>query len=156
MRQGYFDFYDNYITLTDEDGDKFEVNQYYNKTRVIQYFLKSTKAKAEEVLKNLEKRFSVYTAFCQIFLCNGKKIIYNFEIGGETYFNGHKYNSVNEWDFRNFIKGEKIRSERKHRIKTITFNLTEIQLQKCQQLFYAHKIGFDITYKDYQRFYIDI
>lgn len=30
----------------------------------------------------------------------------------------------------------------------------EIQLKKARQLYYAHEIGFDVTYKDYQRWHL--
>ncbi len=154
-----FDFSDfEKITIIDQDGDTYKVNRYGKKIKSIMFFLKCTKKKAKEVLEQLEKEYDVYSDYLdEIFLCRENQILYHFEIGGETYYKGHKYKSVNAWDFKKLIEGKKIKSEIKHRPqKELIFTLTEKQMQRSQQLWYAHSIGFNITYKDYQRFYIEI
>lgn len=150
--QGYFDFSE---TLIDADGDKVFVDIMTDPLKVIAMFLKCSKTKAREVYGLLSKEYQLYANPCQIILAQGGKVLYNFEMYGQTYYNGHKYNEVNEWDFRNFVDGKKIRTEKKNSVpKKIKITCTEMQLKRAAQLYYAHTIGFDINYKDYARFYL--
>ena len=65
--------------------------------------------KSREVLEKLSKDFDVYSNgwTTQLILAKDGKIIHNFEAHGETRMYGHKYNPVNEWDFRDFVAGKK-------------------------------------------------
>ena len=49
----------------------------------------------------------------QLILAKDGRIIHNFEAHGETRMYGHKYNPVNEWDFRDFVAGKKMRWEKR-------------------------------------------
>lgn len=150
--QGYFDFSE---TLIDADGDKVFIDIMTDPLKVIAMFLKCSKTKGREVYGLLSKEYQLYANPCQIILAQGGKVLYNFEMYGQTYYNGHKYNEVNEWDFRNFVDGKKIRTEKKNSVpKKIKITCTEMQLKRAAQLYYAHTIGFDINYKDYARFYL--
>lgn len=86
------------------------------------------------------------------------RIIHNFEAHGETRMYGHKYNPVNEWDFRDFLAGKKMRWEKRKAAektpKPIKITCTEIQLKRAKKLYYALTIGFSIGYKDCKRFYL--
>lgn len=156
MSQLEFDFSDvTEITLEDRDGDRFTFDRYADRISAIRYFLKCTKTRAAQVLEDLEKEWDVYAdGMYQIVLCKGKLIAYNFEIYGQTYWHGHKYNELGEWDFRRIVDGLKPKAEKKSRLKKIEVTCTEIQLKKARQLYYAHEIGFDVTYKDYQRWHL--
>lgn len=48
----------------------------------------------------------------------------------------------------------KMKAEKKSRLKKMEVTCTEIQLKKAKQLYYAHEIGVDVTYKDYQRWHL--
>ena len=92
----------------------------------------------------------------QIVLAKGDKVIYNFEIAGETWYNGHKYNELNEWAFRALCDGIKPKEKKPPKLKKIVVMSTERQLKKAKQLFYAKNIGFSITAKDYQRWHFTL
>ena len=152
--QGLFDFSEYFL---DKDGDKVKVNYLSDTIKEIESFLKCSKAKAVEVLAELKKEYDVYSNNNQIILIQNNKVVYNFEMFGMTFYCGHKYNDCNEWDFRNFVEGKKTKIEKKQtsrRLPKITVTATEKQIKKAQQLYYAKSIGLDITYKDYQRFYL--
>ena len=154
LTQGLLDFSE---TLTDADGDKIVVDLLSDTLQIISLLLKCSRKKSREVLEKLQKDFDVYSNgfTTQLILAKGDRIIHNFELHGETYLYGHKYNKVNEWDFRNFLSGKKTRREKKTaKVKTLKITCTEIQLKKAKQLYYAHTIGFDIGYADYKRFYL--
>ena len=106
--------------------------------------------------EELEKDWNIYTDGRQeqIVLCKGERLVYNFKLYGQTYLHGHKYNELNEWDFRKLVDGMKPKPEKKSRPKRIIVMCTEIQLRKAKQLWYATKIGFDITAKDYRRWHL--
>lgn len=142
--------------LTDADGDKITIDFHADVLKEIAHFLKCSKKRALQVYDVLHKDFEVYANYGQIVLAKGDKAIYNFESFGQTWWHGHKYNIVDEWDFRNFVAGKKIKTEKRKstRTKDIVLTVTEIQRKRAQQLWYAHTIGFDISYKDYQRFYL--
>lgn len=128
-----------------------------NHERTIQKMLACSLKEAKAVYDRLKTDYDVYTYDFQVILCEkgADKILYNFEKYGQTFWQGHKYNSVNEWDFRNFVSGGKIKTERKKRPKkALELICTEIQMKRANQLWYAHSIGFDVNYKDYQRFYL--
>lgn len=110
LTQELFDFSE---TLTDADGDTVVVSLLSDTVFEITLFLKCSKKKALEVLETLQKDFDVYSNPEQIILAKGNKIIHNFELHGETYFHGHKYNPVNEWDFKQFLQGKKTRNEKR-------------------------------------------
>ena len=143
-------------TLFDADGDTLVVPTDFKKEITISSFLHCGKKQALKVLADLEKEYDVYCNWGQIVLAKGDKAIYNFESFGQTWWHGHKYNIVDEWDFRNFVEGKKIKIEKRKstRTKDIVLTVTEIQRKRAQQLWYAHTIGFDISYKDYQRFFL--
>lgn len=152
--QALLDFSD---TLTDADGDTIVVDRLSDTVRIISLLLKCSRKKSREVLEKLQKDFDVYSNgwTTQLILAKNGKIIHNFEAHGETSWHGHKYNPVNEWDFRNFLSGKKTRKEKlPAKVKTLKITCTEIQLKKAKQLYYAHTIGFDIGYADYKRFYL--
>lgn len=154
LTQGLLDFSE---TLTDADGDKIVVDLLSDTLQIISLLLKCSRKKSREVLEKLQKDFDVYSNgfTTQLILAKGDRIIHNFELHGETYLYGHKYNKVNEWDFRNFLSGKKTRKEKlPAKVKTLKITCTEIQLKKAKQLYYAHTIGFDIGYADYKRFYL--
>lgn len=149
--------FDNAVTLIDKDGDKFVFNRWADKNKAVMSFLHCTKSRASEVIKDPEKDWDIYTDGRQeqIVLCKGERIVYNFELCGQTYYlHGHKYNELNEWDFRKLVDGMKPKLEKKSRPKRIIVMCTEIQLKKAKQLWYATKIGFDVTAKDYQRWHL--
>lgn len=154
MTQGLLDFTD---TLTDADGDTIVVDRLSDTVGIIQLLLKCGRKKSREVLDKLKKDFDVYSNgfTTQLILAKGGRIIHNFELHGETRLYGHKYNPVNEWDFRNFLAGKKTRREKKTaKVKTLKITCTEIQLKKAKELYYAHTVGFNIGYADYKRFYL--
>lgn len=154
MTQGLLDFSD---TLIDADGDRISVDFLSDTLQIISLLLKCSRKKAREVLAKLRKDFDVYSNgfTTQLILAKNGRIIHNFELHGETYLYGHKYNPVNEWDFRNFLAGKKARREKKPaKVKELKITCTEIQLKRAKQLYYAHTIGFDIGYADYKRFYL--
>ena len=157
MTQGLLDFSD---TLTDADGDTIVVDRLSDTVRIISLLLKCSGKKAREVLAKLQKDFDVYSNewTTQLILAKDGKIIHNFEAHGETSWHGHKYNPVNEWDFRDFVSGKKMRWEKikaaQKPPKPLKITCTEIQLKRAQQLYYAYKIGCDIGYEDYKRFYL--
>lgn len=150
-----FDFAETRKELTDKDGDILVFNVFTDKVKTIAHFLKCSVCKAREVLAELEKEYDVYTCGTfQIVLAKDSRIIYNFEIGGETWYQTHKYNTVNEWQFRKLVEGIKPKEKRPPKQKKITLMITERQQMKARQLFYAHSIGFDINYRDYQKWHL--
>lgn len=48
----------------------------------------------------------------------------------------------------------KAKEKRPPKQKRITLICTERQQMKARQLFYAHSIGFDINYRDYQKWHL--
>lgn len=154
LNQLSFDFYNPIITLKDKDGDDVIMSKYTDKAKAVAYFLHCSKTKAVEHLAKLEKQYDVYTCgFWQIVLAKGTECIYNFELNGESFYQGHKYNELGQWAFIHFIEGRKV-EKKKSRKKDIIIMCTERQLQKAKALMYASKIGFNITYKDYQRWHL--
>lgn len=155
--QGLFEFYD---TLTDKDGDKIVVDRLSDTVRIISLLLKCSEKKSREVLGRLQKDFDVYSDgfTTQLILAKDGRIIHNFEAHGETCLYGHKYNPVNEWDFKDFVAGKKMRWEKRKAAerppKPLKITCTEIQLKRAKQLYYAHSVGFNIAYADYKRFYL--
>lgn len=153
--QGLFEFYD---TLTDADGDKIIVDRLSDTVRIISLLLKCSGKKSREVLEKLSKDFDVYSNgfTTQLILAKDGRIIHNFEAHGETHLYGHKYNPVNEWDFRDFVAGKKIRKRKaaERPPKPLKITCTEIQLKRARQLYYARSAGFNIGYADYKRFYL--
>ena len=145
-------------SLIDSDGDEILVDCLSDKIKEISNLMKCSKVEAQKILKRLEKDYQVYAAPFQIILARGGRAIYNFERYGQTYGTKeypHKYNVVDDWDFRKFIMGQKIKTERKKRaIEPIEIACTEIQLKRAAQLWYAYTIGFDIGYSVYKRFYL--
>ena len=116
--------------------------------------------KSREILEKLSKDFDVYSNgwTTQLILAKDGRIIHNFEAHGETSLYGHKYNPVNEWDFRDFLAGKKMRWEKRKAAekppKPIKITCTEIQLKRARLLYYARSAGFNIGYADYKRFYL--
>jgi hypothetical protein len=110
---------------------------------------------AKSINEKLKKEWDVYAAPCQIILSKNGLIKHNFEMYGQTWWHGHKYNTVNEWDFRSFVENgkTKIKTAAKS-CKGIRLTCTERQIKKALQLDYARRIGFDVTRSDYQRFYL--
>lgn len=151
MTQLFFDFSK---TLTDADGDKVIIDTLSDTQKEIQKMLNCSKTKAFEVLADLQKKYDVFSGLNQIVLAHENKVLYNFEKYGETVYNGHKYNATNEWDFKDFVEGKKIKAEKKRFSRSIKLTCTEKQLKRAAQLQYAHSIGFDIGYNDYKRFYL--
>ncbi|WP_296022345.1 hypothetical protein [uncultured Treponema sp.] len=156
MTQGLLDFSD---TLTDMDGDTVVVDRLSDTVRIISLLLKCSGKKAREVLAKLRKDFDVYSNgwTTQLILAKDGRIIHNFELHGETWQYGHKYNPVNDWDFKDFIAGKKMRREKdaaQKPPKPLKITCTEIQLKRAKQLYYAYSVGFDIGYADYKRFYL--
>lgn len=154
MTQGLFEFSE---TLTDADGDKIVVDLLSDTLEIISLLLKCSRKKSREVLEKLRKDFDVYSNgfTTQLILAKDGRIIHNFELYGETRLYGHKYNKVNEWDFRNFLSGKKTKMEKKPaKVKELKITCTEIQLKRAMQLYYARSVGFDIGYADYKRFYL--
>ena len=152
-----FDFSDTEkIELKDKDGDIIPFNRYSDKTKAICRFLKCNQETARKVQKELEKDYQIFTCGdWQIVLADNEKIIYNFEIGGESVYLGHKYNELNEWDFRAFCEGRKVKTEKKKpKPKTIILTCTESQLKRAKQLYFASSIGFNITQKDYKKYFL--
>lgn len=144
--------------LIDPDGDKIKVDKTQSTKEIIDTMsemLGNTKKEAEETLRELQKEYSVYAKKNQIILAKGEKVIYNFETYGQTWYNGHKYNELNEWDFRAFCEGRKIKTEKKKpKPKTIILTCTESQLKRARQLYFALQIGFNITQKDYKKYFL--
>lgn len=140
--------------LTDTDGDKVVVDCLSDTVKEIARFLKCTRTKARQVLKELRKKYTVYSNPGQIVLADGEKALHNFEIFGQTFYKGHKYNELNEWDFRRFIDGKKKKTRQTAAVRQLALTSTEAQLKRAAQLYYALRIGFDINYKDYRRFYL--
>ena len=157
MTQGLLDFSD---TLTDADGDTVVVDRLSDTVRIISLLLKCSGKKAREVLAKLRKDFDVYSNgwTTQLILAKDGRIIHNFELHGETWQYGHKYNPVNDWDFRVFVAGKKMRWKKREAVqkppKPLKITCTEIQLKRAKQLYFAHSVGFDIGYADYKRFYL--
>lgn len=147
-------------TLTDADGDTVVVDRLSDSARIISRLLKCSGKKSREVLEKLSKDFDVYSNgfTTQLILAKNGRIIHNFEAHGETRLYGHKYNPVNEWDFRDFLVGKKMRWEKRKAAqkppKPIKITCTEIQLKRAKQLYYARSVGFNIAYADYKRFYL--
>lgn len=147
-------------TLTDADGDTVVVDRLSDSARIISRLLKCNGKKSREVLEKLSKDFDVYSNgfTTQLILAKNGRIIHNFEAHGETRLYGHKYNPVNEWDFRDFLAGKKMRWEKRKAAqkppKPIKITCTEIQLKRAKQLYYARSVGFNIAYADYKRFYL--
>ena len=150
--------FDYTVKLKDKDGDSIIVNPLNDTIEVIKNMLGCTSAIARENLALLEKEYCVYSKPSQILLCKGENVVFNFETYGMTWGTEkqpHKYNELNEWDFRAFLEGKKIRTEKKvPKIKKVTVTSTETQIRRAKQLFYARSIGFNISYKDYQKFYL--
>lgn len=141
--------------LTDSDGDTVTVDGNYDPLKEIQRFLACTKKEAQTVLQNLKADFEVFAAPCQIILAKGGKVVHNFEMYGQTWWHGHKYNTVNEWDFRSLVENGKTKKKTAAKpCKGIKLTCTERQIKKAMQLDYARRIGFDVTRSDYQRFYL--
>ena len=147
-------------TLTDADGDTVVVDRLSDTERIISRLLKCSRKKSREVLEKLSKDFDVYSNgwTTQLILAKDGKIIHNFEAHGETRMYGHKYNPVNEWDFKDFVAGKKMRREKRTAAqkppKPLKITCTEIQLKRARQLYYARSAGFNIGYADYKRFYL--
>lgn len=147
-------------TLTDADGDTVVVDRLSDTEMIISRLLKCSRKKSREVLEKLSKDFDVYSNgwTTQLILAKDGKIIHNFEAHGETRMYGHKYNPVNEWDFRDFVAGKKMRWEKRKAAekppKPIKITCTEIQLKRARQLYCARSAGFNIGYADYKRFYL--
>ena len=147
-------------TLTDADGDKVVVDRLSDTERIISRLLKCSRKKSREVLEKLSKDFDVYSNgwTTQLILAKDGKIIHNFEAHGETRMYGHKYNPVNEWDYRDFEAGKKMRwGKRKAAAKPpnpIKTTCTEIKINRARQYYYARSAGFNIGYADYKRFYL--
>lgn len=156
MIQQAFDFSDAIlIDLVDADGDVLQMNRYADPTKAISRFLKCSQTKAQETLQELRKEYQVYcTGDFQIVLAQGEKAIYNFELCGETWYKGHKYNPFNEWAFRKLCEGIKPKINKAPKPKQITITATERQVRKAKQLFYARTIGFNIKGNDYQRWHL--
>jgi hypothetical protein len=152
----YFDFSEvTKIDLIDKDGDVLTFNKYADNSKAVAAFLKCSRTKADEVLEDLRKQYDVFTCSdFQIVLAKGDKIIYNFEAGGETWYNGHKYNELNEWAFRKLVDGIKPKEKKPPKLQNVVVTCTERQVQKAKQLYYAKSIGFDITYKDYAKWHL--
>jgi hypothetical protein len=151
MTNMLFDFS---VKLTDKDGDSVTVDGLYNPLNEIERFLSCTKKEAVGVLDRL-KEWDVYAAPCQIILAKNGLIAHNFEVYGQTWWHGHKYNTVNEWDFRSFVENGKTKKKTAAKpCKGILLTCTERQIRKAMQLDYARRIGFDVTRSDYQRFYL--
>lgn len=146
--------FDFSVKLTDKDGDSVTVDGLYNPLNEIERFLSCTKTEAETVLARLKKDYDVFAAEGQIILTKGSKVLYNFEECGQTYWHGHKYNTVNEWDFKDFVGKGKVMAVKKLKPKKLALAVTEKQIKKALQLDYARRIGFDVTRSDYQRFYL--
>lgn len=141
--------------LTDKEGDIIIVDVCKDKIKVIAEMLGCSKTKANETLKLLEKEYEVFVKNNQVILCQNKKVLFNFETFGATWYGGHKYNEVNEWDFRAFCEGKKIKTEKKApKSKNIIVTCTETQIKRAKQLYFAKQIGFNVSYKDYKRFYL--
>ena len=137
--------------LIDSDGNRMYFNRFTYKIKTICSFLKCSRKQGEEVLRDLQKEYSVFTCRQdQIVLAKGNRIVYNFELAGETVFNGHEYNELNEWDFMKLVKGLKPRKDK----TKINVMCTEIQVKRAMQLYYAISLGFDVTRKDYQRWHL--
>ena len=155
---GYKMLFDYYIKLKDKDGDKIVVDPLRDTEAEIKEMLNCSSAEAKKTLALLEQEYQVYSKPCQILLCKNEDVIFNFETYGMTWGTEerpHKYNELNEWDFRSFIDGKKLRTEKKTpKIKKIIVTSTETQIKRAKQLYFAKTIGFNITYKDYQRFYL--
>ena len=146
-------------TLKDADGDTVVVDRLSDTEKIISRLLKCSRKKSREVLEKLSKDFDVYSNgwTTQLILAKDGKIIHNFEAHGETRMYGHKYNPVNEWDFRDFVAGKKMRWEKRkaaERPPKPQITCTEIQLKRARQLYYARSAGFNIEYSDYKRFYL--
>ena len=147
-------------TLKDADGDTVVVDRLSDTEKIISLLLKCNRKKSREILEKLSKDFDVYSNgwTTQLILAKDGKIIHNFEAHGETRMYGHKYNPVNEWDFRDFVAGKKMRWEKRKSAekppKPIKITCTEIQLKRARQLYYARSAGFNIGYADYKRFYL--
>ena len=147
-------------TLTDADGDTVVVDRLSDTEMIISRLLKCNRKKSREVLEKLSKNFDVYSNgwTTQLILAKDGKIIHNFEAHGETRLYGHKYNPVNEWDFRDFVAGKKMRWEKRKAAekppKPIKITCTEIQMKRARQLYYARSAGFNIGYADYKSFYL--
>lgn len=147
-------------TLTDAEGDTVVVDRLSDSARIISRLLKCSEKKSREVLEKLSKDFDVYSNgfTTQLILAKNGRIIHNFEAHGETRMYGHKYNPVNEWDFKDFIAGKKMRWEKRKATerppKPLKITCTEIQLKRAKQLYYARSVGFNIGYADYKRFYL--
>ena len=147
-------------TLTDADGDTVVVDRLCDTEMIISRLLKCNRKKSREILEKLSKDFDVYSNgwTTQLILAKDGKIIHNFEAHGETRLYGHKYNPVNEWDFRDFVAGKKMRWEKRKAAekppKPIKITCTEIQLKRAKQLYYANSAGFNIGYADYKSFYL--
>ena len=147
-------------TLKDADGDTVVVDRLSDTEEIISRLLKCSRKKSREVLEKLSKDFDVYSNgwTTQLILAKDGMIIHNFEAHGETRMYGHKYNPVNEWDFRDFVAGKKMRWEKRKAAekppKPIKTTCTEIQLKRARQLYYARSAGFNIGYADYKRFYL--
>ena len=147
-------------TLKDADGDTVVVDRLSDTEKIISELLKCSRKKSREVLEELSKDFDVYSNgwTTQLILAKDGKIIHNFEAHGETRMYGHKYNPVNEWDFRDFVAGKKMRWKKRKAAerppKPLKITCTEIQLKRARQLYYARSAGFNIEYSDYKRFYL--
>ena len=147
-------------TLTDADGDTVIVDRLSDTEMIISRLLKCNRKKSREILEKLSKDFDVYSNgwTTQLILAKDGRIIHNFEAHGETRMYGHKYNPVNEWDFRDFIAGKKMRWEKRKAAeeppKPLKITCTEIQLKRARQLYYARSAGFNIGYADYKSFYL--
>ncbi len=119
-------------TLKDADGDTVVVDRLSDTERIISRLLKCSRKKSREVLEKLSKDFDVYSNdwTTQLILAKDGRIIHNFEAHGETWMYGHKYNPVNEWDFKDFIAGKKMRWEKRKAVerppKSLKITCTEI------------------------------
>ena len=146
--------FDYYIKLKDKDGDRIVVDPLRDTEAEIKEMAGCSSAEAKKRLPFWNKEYQVYSKPCQILLCKNEEVIFNFETYGMTWGteeNPHKYNELNEWDFRSFGREkDPNRKESPENKKRIIVTSTETQIKRAKQLFYAKTIGFNITYKDYQ------
>ena len=140
--------------LTDKDGDTVSVDANYNPLKEIQRFMSCTKKEACIILDNLKKDYDVYAGLCRIILTHGKTIEHDFEMYGQTYWHGHKYNTVNDWDFKEFVQKNKLKEKKSRPPKKLVLTVTEPQAKRARQIAYASMIGFDVDWHDYKRFYL--
>ena len=146
--------FDFSVKLTDKDGDSVTVDGLYNPLKEIERFLSCTKKEASEIFQRLKKEWDVYAAPCSIILAKNGLIEHYFEMYGQTYWHGHKYNTVNDWDFKEFVQKNKLKEKKSRPPKKLVLTVTEPQAKRARQIAYASMIGFDVDWHDYKRFYL--